>query len=94
MAWGGGVLWGTGSHRLADWSGHGQDLIRFETERHETFQRMPVIVLCPCVLEPVDQPGFEALLNLVPYHPGALFTSGGEPMLMMAENLSDSLTKL
>lgn len=81
-AGGGKALWGTGSHRLSDWNGRMQDLIRFETELHEAFQRMPVIALCPCVLEPVDKSGFDALLDLVPHHSGALFMPGGEPMLM------------
>ncbi|MCQ3976530.1 MAG: excisionase [Anaerolineae bacterium] len=80
------VLWGTGSHRLSDWQGRSQDLIRFEAELHHAFQRLPVIALCPCVLDPVDQSGFEALLNLAAHHSGALFMPNGEPVLMKTTN--------
>jgi excisionase family DNA binding protein len=83
---GGQIFWGTGSHRLSDWNGRMQELLRFEAELHDAFQEMPVIALCPCMLDPVDQPGFEALLNLIPHHSGALFTPGGEPVLMRATN--------
>lgn len=83
---GGQVLWGTGSHRLSDWQGRSQDLIFFEEALHQTFQRLPVIALCPCVLDPVDQPGFEALLNLAAHHSGALFMPNGEPVLMKTTN--------
>ncbi len=79
---GGQVFWGTGSHCLSDWSGRMHDLLRFETELHEAFKHLPVIALCPCVLDPVDKPSFEALVDLMPHHSGALFTPGGEPMLM------------
>lgn len=80
------ALWGTGSHRLSDWKDRLQDLLRFEAELHEAFQSMAVIALCPCLLDPVDQPGFQALLDLVPHHSGALFTPGGGPVLMRAAN--------
>lgn len=83
---GGQVFWGTGSHRLSDWNGRIHDLMRFESELHQAFQEMPVVALCPCVLDPVDRPGFEALINLVPHHSAALFMPGGEPLLMRATN--------
>ena len=80
------TLWGTGSHRLADWNGRNQDLIFFESELHQAFHRLPVIALCPCMLDPVDQPGFESLLTLAAHHSGALFMSNGEPVLMKTAN--------
>ncbi|MFQ5611393.1 MAG: helix-turn-helix domain-containing protein [Anaerolineae bacterium] len=83
---GGQVLWGTGSHRLSDWEGRSQDLIHFEAELHRVFQRLPVIALCPCVLDPVDRPGFDALLNLTAHHSGALFMPKDEPVLMKNAN--------
>jgi excisionase family DNA binding protein len=86
IANGGQVFWGTGSHRLSDWQGRNQDLIRFETELHQAFQHMPVIALCPCILDQVDQAGFEALLQLAPHHSGALFIPNGEPILMKTTN--------
>ena len=75
-------LWGTGSHRLSDWQSNQDALIVFETELHKAFHDLPVVALCPCVLDEVDQPGFEALLRLVPHHSSALFPSGDAPVLM------------
>lgn len=80
------VLWGTGSHRLSDWNSRSQELIVFESELHHAFQRLSVIALCPCMLDPVDQPGFEMLLTLAAHHSGALFMSNGEPVLMKTTN--------
>jgi len=80
------ILWGTGSHRLPDWGNRSQDLITFESKLHEAFQRLPVIALCPCMLDQVDQPGFEALLHLTAHHSGALFMPNGEPVLMKTTN--------
>jgi len=76
------VLWGTGSHRLSDWQGRLPDLLRFESELHAAFHQMPVIALCPCMLDPVDKPGFDTLLELIPHHSSALFMPRGEPVLM------------
>jgi excisionase family DNA binding protein len=76
------ILWGTGSHRLSDWQGRLPELLRFEAELHEAFHQMPVIALCPCMLDPVDKPGFDTLLELVPHHSSALFMPRGEPVLM------------
>ena len=47
-------LWGTGSHRLSDWRGNQDALIVFETELHKAFHDLPVVALCPCVLDQVD----------------------------------------
>ena len=80
------TLWGTGSHRLADWDGRYEDLIFFESELHRAFHRLPVIALCPCLLDPVEQPAFESLLTLAAHHSGALFISNGEPVLMKTAN--------
>jgi excisionase family DNA binding protein len=83
---GGQIFWGTGSHRLSDWHNRSQDLIYFESKLHEAFQRLPVVALCPCVLDRVNQPGFEALLKLTAHHSGALFMPNGEPVLMKTSN--------
>ena len=80
------ILWGTGSHRLSDWQGRLPELLRFEAELHEAFHQMPVIALCPCMLDPVDKPGFDTLIELVPHHTSALFMPGGEPVLMRVGN--------
>ena len=79
-----GILWGTGSHRVPDWSDSYDDFLRFEEELHRAFQRMNVVALCPCLLEPVDGAGFQTLLNLVPHHSGTLFTPNNETLLMRA----------
>lgn len=78
----GGILWGSGSHRLSDWGGCEQDLLDFETKLDAAFHQLAVVALCPCVLDPVEKTGFEALLHLVPHHSGALFLSGDVPVLM------------
>ncbi len=75
-------LWGTGSHCLSDWQGNQDALIVFETELHKAFHNLPVVALCPCVLDQVDQPGFEALLRLVPHHSSAIFAGSQDPVLM------------
>lgn len=76
------IFWGTGSHRLSDWEGQLEALMQFEDGLHQAFQRLPVIALCPCMLDRVDQSGFETLLDLTAYHSGALFMPHGEPLLM------------
>lgn len=75
-------LWGTGSHTLTDWQGNQDALITFETELHRAFHDLPVVALCPCVLDHVDQSGFEALMRLVPHHSSALFPGNEDPVLM------------
>ena len=82
LAAGGQKLWGTGSHALSDWQGNQDALIVFETELHKAFHSLPVVALCPCVLDQVDQPGFEALMRLVPHHSSALFPGSQDPVLM------------
>jgi excisionase family DNA binding protein len=81
---GGETLWGTGSHSLSDWQGNQDALISFETELHKAFHDLPVVALCPCVLDQVDGPGFDALLRLVPHHSSALFAGEREAVLMKA----------
>ncbi len=78
------TLWGTGSHRLSDWQNNQDALIDFETELHKAFHDLPVVALCPCVLNQVDQPGFEALMRLMEHHSSALFPSENNPVLMKA----------
>jgi excisionase family DNA binding protein len=75
-------LWGTGSHALSDWQGNQDALIIFETELHKAFHNLPVVALCPCVLDHVDRAGFEALMRLVPHHSSALFPNAADPVLM------------
>jgi excisionase family DNA binding protein len=81
---GGDVLWGSGSHRLADWGGQEDALLHFETNLDQAFHDLPVIALCPCILDSPTQAGFDALLHLVPHHSGALFTTSENPILMRA----------
>ena len=78
----GDLLWGSGSHRLPDWDGDEEALLHFETNLHKAFHDLPVIALCPCILDRPSQTGFEALLHLVPHHSGALFTVDNQPILM------------
>lgn len=75
-------LWGTGSHTLSDWQGNQEALVEFETDLHKAFHDLPVVALCPCVLDHVDQPGFEALMRLVRHHSSALFPNNEDPVLM------------
>lgn len=82
LATNGQILWGTGSHRLSDWQNNQDALIVFETELHRSFQDLPVVALCPCVLDHVDQPGFETLMRLMPHHSSALFPGPASPILM------------
>jgi excisionase family DNA binding protein len=80
----GDVLWGSGSHRLSDWGGQEDELLHFETNLDQAFHDLPVIALCPCILDLPTQAGFDALLHLVPHHSGALFTNNNKPILMRA----------
>lgn len=75
-------LWGTGSHCLSDWQGNQDALIDFETNLHKAFHDLPVVALCPCVLDQVDPPGFEALMRLMEHHSSALFPTDENPVLM------------
>jgi len=76
------TLWGTGSHCLSDWDDNLDALIDFETELHKAFHDLPVVALCPCVLDQVNQPGFEALMRLMEHHSSALFPTDENPVLM------------
>ncbi|MFQ5922338.1 MAG: helix-turn-helix domain-containing protein [Anaerolineales bacterium] len=76
------VLWSTASHRISDWRAQPQDLIRFESQNDAILRKLPVVVLCPCLLDPVDRPDFDNLLRLIPHHSGILDVSADAPCLM------------
>ncbi len=80
------VLWGTGSHCLSDWTSSYQALIHFEHQLHRAFETLPVIALCPCVLDHVNQSNFELLMRLVSHHSSALFNANESPILLKAVN--------
>ena len=80
----GGVLWSTASHRISDWRAQPQDLLRFESQNDAILKELPVVVLCPCLLDPVDGPDFNLLLSLIPHHSGILDVSADAPCLMKA----------
>ncbi|MFQ5944070.1 MAG: helix-turn-helix domain-containing protein [Anaerolineales bacterium] len=79
---GGGVLWSTASLRISDWRTQPQDLIRFESQNDAMLKKLPIVALCPCLLDPVDSPNVDTHLRLIPHHSGILDMSTDAPCLM------------
>lgn len=78
--------WGTGSHVTARWDGRYEALAAYEEALHETCERLGIAALCPCLLQPVERPGFDAMMTLMPHHSSALFMHSDETMFLRAMN--------